>query len=317
MANAFNDRVNLANVIGTTFSGNVVMPLRPNYVFDALCQERLWNLNSAPTRGDAVTFPVLSALSSNTAGLDTTAATITGSQKLTYTRKSITLTAYGDHAVYDTFEAKAETFTDDVMTLAESLSDQAMNSINKLARAVIEKNKYSNGVSGTLSSTYHYYGSNGTVSTMGALKAKDVREIVADFKADNVKPYPDGFYYAVIHPYQQTQLRADTDNASWTTSSIYNANGDTLKINGEIGVFEGVRFIVSSEVTKLTNTISAYFMGADGIGKAIGKDIRVASKSTLDGPHENLLTIFWDALLGYGILRREAVRIVSTKSEKR
>jgi N4-gp56 family major capsid protein len=307
----------LANVIGTQFSGNVVLPLRPNYPFDALCRERVWNLNSAPTRGDAVTFPILTALTSNTASLDTTASTITGSQKLTYTKKSITLSAYGDHAVYDTFEAKAETFTDDVMTLAESLSDQAMNSINKIARKTIESNMYSNGVSGTLSSTYHYYGSNGTVSTMGALKAKDIREIVADMKTDNVKPYADGFYYAVIHPIQKTQLRSDTDNASWTTSSIYNANGDSLKISGEIGVFEQVRFIESSEVTKLTNTIRAYFMGSDGIGKAVGKDIRVASKSTLDGPHETLLTVYWDALLGYAILRREAVRIISTKAEKR
>jgi N4-gp56 family major capsid protein len=317
LANNFNDRINLANVIGTMFSNNVVMPLRPNYVFDAVAKDRQWNLSSNPSRGDVVTFPVLSALSSNTAGLSSTVATITGSQKLTYSRKSISLTAYGDHGVLDTWEAKAETFTDDVMTLAESLSDQAMNSINKIARAVIDANRFSNGVSGTLSATYHYYGSGGTVSTMGAFKAKDVRKIVADLKADNVKPYADGFFYAIIHPFQRTQLRADSDNASWTTSSIYNANGNMLKINGDIGVFEGVRFIETSEVTKLTNTIRAFFLGSDGLGKAIGQDIRVASKSTLDGPHENLLTVYWDALLGYGILRREAVRVLSTKADKR
>ena len=317
MANAFNDIVNLATVIGTTFSGDTIKPLRPKYVFFALAQERVWNLASTPTRGDAVTFPILSALSSNTAGFTPTTTTISGSQKLVYTRKSITLALYGDHAVYDMLQTRAETFTDDMSNLVYSMQDQAMNSINKVARAVIDLNRFSNSASGTLSSTYHYYGSSGTVSTMGALKAKDIRNIVADFKIANVMPFPDGFFYAVISPAQKTQLRADSDNASWTTSSIYNANGDSLKINGEIGVFEGVRFIESSEVPTLTNTIRGFFLGAEGVGKAVGNDLRIATNPTMAGPHANNLVIYWDALIGYGVLRRDAVKIVSTKNAKR
>jgi N4-gp56 family major capsid protein len=317
MANTFNDIVNSANVIGTTFSAVSIEPLRPMYVFDALCKSREWDLNTSPNAGDAVTFYGFSAWSSNTGALSPTTTVFNAGEKLVQTRKSITLTQYGDYTVMDTLTLKVETFADVLSDLAFNLADQGMNSINKIARDVMDKNKFSNGISGTLSATYHYYASQGTASTMGALKAKDVREIVADLKADNVKPYSDGFYYAVIHPYQKTQLRADTDNASWTTSSIYNANGDMLKINGDIGVFEGVRFIENSEAPKLTSTITAYFLGADAIGKAIGSDLQIKTNPTLAGPFGNLLVMNWTALLGYGILRREGVRVVYSKADKR
>lgn len=317
MANNFNDIANLANVIGTTFSGVTIEPLRPQYVFDSLCQSRTWNLNTSPSKGDAVTFPVLSAWSANTGALSTTTTAFNAGEKLVYSRKSITLIQYGDYAVYDMKTARAETFADDLSDMAFNVADQGMNSINLIARTVINANKFSNGISGTLSSTYHYYASNGTASSMGTLRAIDIREIVADMKTDNVKPYADGLYVAVIHPIQKTQLRADSDNASWTDSSKYNSNGDMLKLNGDIGVFEGVRFIESPEVPKLTNTITAYFMGADGVGKAVGQDLAVQTNPTLAGPFGNLLTMNWTALLGYGILRREAIRVVSSKSVKR
>ena len=122
-----------------------------------------------------------------------------------------------------------------------------------------------------------------------------------------------------MHPIQKTQLRSDSDNASWTESTKYtgDAGAGMLKIQGDIGVFEGVRFIESPECPKLTNTITAYFMGNDAVGKAIGFDLTIKTNPVLAGPFGNLLTLNWSALLGYGILRREALRVVYTKSDKR
>jgi hypothetical protein len=157
MANNFNDRVNLATVIGTSYDNISVKPLRPRYVFDAMAQEKNWNLNSSPAKGNALQFAVLSALSANTATLDTTAVTL-GNQTSTYTRRSVTLTPYGDNAVTDMYESNAETFVDDVNDIVFSMTDQAMNSLNLLAKAAMDLNKYANETSGTLSGTYHYYG---------------------------------------------------------------------------------------------------------------------------------------------------------------
>jgi hypothetical protein len=39
MANNFNDTVNLANVIATSFDTSSVKPLRPNYIYDALAKD--------------------------------------------------------------------------------------------------------------------------------------------------------------------------------------------------------------------------------------------------------------------------------------
>ena len=38
MANTFNDVASMAQVIATSFDNMTVRPLRPNYIFDAVCQ---------------------------------------------------------------------------------------------------------------------------------------------------------------------------------------------------------------------------------------------------------------------------------------
>lgn len=320
MANKFNDTVNLSAVIGTSFSGVSLKPLRPKYIFDALCNSKEWNLNTNPNRGDAITFTTISAWSSNTGALTPTTATITGSQYLSKTRRSVSLELYGDHTVIDTLELKAESFQDEIADAAFNLADQAGNSLNLLARTAMDLNKYSNEASGTLSSTYHCYGTStagfNTSGTMGKLTAATVRAVVAKLRAANVKPFGDGLYYAIVHPNQYTQLRSDAaTQATWTSSKQYVESGASDMFYGDAGIFEGCRFIINDQVKALTNTISAYFVGQEFVGKGVGLDLRVATNPVLAGPHANLLTMFWDVLCGYKVLRREAGIIVSTKDD--
>jgi len=318
MANNFNDISSQAAIIATAFDNMSVKPLRPNYVFDNLAKEKVWNLPQMPNKGDAIQFVRLGALSSNTSALDVTAAAGTGSQKNAYVRVAVSMDAYGDHAIMDTFELGNESFIDAVSDMAFLLQDQGMNSINKLARAAIDLNQYANTVSGTLSGTYHYYASNGTASTMGVLKAIDVRKVVADLKGANVPTYEDGFYLAVIDPSVATQLRSETGNAAWGAAVLAGDQSVQRRFNGDLGTFEGVRFISSTECRKqTTNTVSTYFLGVDGVGKAQGRDLQVSLKPEMGGDHSNLLTIRWNGLLGYGIIRRESIRIVSSSQSQR
>ena len=314
MANSFIDAVTLATVIGTSYDNVTVKPLRPKYVFDSLCKEKVWNLNSKPSKGDTIAFPILAALSSNTAALDPTATLITGSQTSTYTRRTVSLSLYGDHGTLDTLQSRAETFVDEVSDFAWNLADSAMNSLDKLARAQMDLNKYRNETSGNLSGTYHCYGSYGFgASTAGPLKAKTVRAIVAKFKGQNVPPFADGYYRAVITPEQYTQVRADSDNAGWTTSIQYTENSPFIM--GELPAFEGVKFISSvNNAGYGDNTVSAYFIAPEFVGKAIGKDVSVSSNPQLYGPQNNLMVIKWNALVGYKIIRREAGIICQTTS---
>jgi len=312
MANNFIDVLTQANVIGTIFSGLTVRPLRPKYIFDALCKERQWALTTPPTKGSTLVFPVLSAFDANTAAMDPTTVVPTSDEKTSYARRVVTLEAYGRNSIIDLYEYEPETFIDIVDDLAFNLADQGMNSLNKLARAAIDKNKYSNESSGTLSSTYHYYGSYS--NTAGPLKAKNVRKIVADLKGANVEPFDGGFYLGILHPNVATQLRAETGNAAWRLPHVY-AQPDEIW-TGEIGAFEGVRWIVNDQVAGAgTNTVSCYIIGKDGVGKGIGKDIQVGTDDKLWGKFNNLLNMFWTALVGYKVIRREAVRIIETSND--
>lgn len=314
MANKFNDSVNWENVIGTTYDTISVKPLRPMYIFDMLCKEKTWDLNRTPIKGDTLKFSILSAYSANTTELSATSTAINGGQVNSYSLKTVSLAPYGDYAVTDTFELQPETFLDETSDVAVNLIDQGANSVNVLAKAEMYKNQYSNGVSGTLSSTYHAYGNQTTAGSMGYLTAKDVRATVAAFRSTNVQTWG-GLYQAVITPNQQAQLMADTDNSSWMESKKYVESGAIELANGDVGIFQGVRFIVNSEVPETSNTAQAIFIGKDFCGKAIGKNLQVSTNPTLHGPHHNLLITNWNALLGYKNIRRESGYIISTKAD--
>jgi hypothetical protein len=151
---------------------------------------------------------------------------------------------------------------------------------------------------------------------MGPLRARDIREIVSDLRGANVPTFDDGFYRCIISPKQYTQLRSDSNNASWRvfaeagiselSQQIARANPDT---------FEGVRFLINNQVSgAATGTISAYLMGPDFVGKDVGKDVNVQINPVLQGVQQNLLVTHWNALVGYKIIRRESGRIIQTSS---
>ena len=153
---------------------------------------------------------------------------------------------------------------------------------------------------------------------MGQLRAVDVRRIVADMKGDNVEPYEDGNYVGIVHPNVSTQLRSETGNAAWSNAVLSGDEVVQRRFNGTIGVFEGVRFVMNSQISGAgTNTYSSYFLGREGVGKAVGKDVSVSMNPVLQGPYSSVAIMRWSALIGYKIIRREAIRIVSSIGTQR
>lgn len=318
MANNFVDVVTQAQIIATAFDNMSVKPLRPNYIFDGLAQEKVWNLPTMPNKGDSLSFTRLSALAANTAALDPTAHQGTASKKNTYVRVNVPMGLKGDHMIIDTLQLGNESFVDAVSDGAFLMQDQGMNSLNLIARDGIDKNQFSNTVSGTLSNTFHYFASDGTVGSMGVLKAIDIRKVVADLKGANVPTMEDGFYISVIDPSVSTQLRSETGNAAWGAAVLAGDQSVQRRWTGDLGTFEGVRFVSSTECRKQgTGTVSTYILGRDGVGKAIGVPLRVSVKPELGGDHSNLLTVRWNTLVGYGIIRRESIRIISSSQAQR
>lgn len=97
------------------------------------------------------------------------------------------------------------------------------------------------------------------------LNGLEVKKAVARLKAANVPAFPDGFYRCIIHPNQQYDLLTDTSGHGFLEATKYTQPLDML--NGEIGAYSGVRFLVANGAKTWTQdgaTIySALFFGPD------------------------------------------------------
>lgn len=97
------------------------------------------------------------------------------------------------------------------------------------------------------------------------LSGLEIKKAVARLKAANIPAFPDGFYRCIIHPNQQFDLLTDTSGHGFLEASKYVQN--LTMLNGEIGAYSGVRFLVSNEAKTFTQdsvTIySALFFGPD------------------------------------------------------
>ena len=92
-----------------------------------------------------------------------------------------------------------------------------------------------------------------TITTTDTLKGRDIRYAVTKLRASNVATRG-GMYTAYVHPEVSHDLRTETGNNIWRTPNEYQ-NLSALYA-GEIGAWEGVRFI---ETPTMTNSIG----GAD------------------------------------------------------
>lgn len=102
-----------------------------------------------------------------------------------------------------------------------------------------------------------------TIDTTDTLKGRDIRYAVTKLRASNVATRG-GMYTAYIHPEVSHDLRTETGNNIWRTPNEYQ-NIQSLYA-GEIGAWEGVRFI---ETPTMTNTISGKALTALATAPAV------------------------------------------------
>ena len=89
-----------------------------------------------------------------------------------------------------------------------------------------------------------------TIVSTDTIKGRDIRYAVTKMRAANVNTRG-GMYVSYIHPEVSHDLRVETGNNIWRTPNEYQNYGNLMA--GEIGAWEGVRFI---ETPRMTNTIS-------------------------------------------------------------
>lgn len=285
--------------------------LRPELKFDQFAEVQPTTLTNP---GATVTFQKWTEMAAATTPLsetvDVDAVAIADSQV------TVTLQEYGN-AVVTTRKLHGTTHIPVNPVIANLLGYNAGLSIDTIARNAVQ--------AGT---NVRYGGAATTRATVAAahtLTAANVRRARAELVAANVQTFDGQYYAAVIHPDVALDLRTETGAASWRDPHVYSQPEQIW--TGEIGAFEGFRFIESSRApvfvdAGVTSTVDVYrtiFMGRQAIAKAFSTAAEFGPNPRIrPGPVVDKLQRFqplgWYHFVGYGIFRQEAIRAVESSS---
>src|ERR1044071_6799986 len=295
----------------TAYDRMAYFSLRPELYFDAVADVQ-------PTRqampGSAVVFSVQTdlAVASTTINesVDVDAVALSNSQV------TLTLAEYGN-AVSTSAKLRGTSFVELDPIVSNVLGYNAGISIDTIARDILK--------AGT---NVRYAGqgtARNTVIPTDTLAANNVRRALADLRGANVATVG-GMYVAFIHPDVSYDLRGQTGAASWRDPHTYSQPGEIW--NGEIGSFEGFRFIETPRApvfadagssTTLTDVYRTIFLGRQGLAKAFsGSDGNRPYPRVIVSPIVDKMRRFvpmaWYWLGAYGIFRQEAVRAFESAS---
>jgi N4-gp56 family major capsid protein len=148
--------------------------------------------------------------------------------------------------------------------------------------------------------------------------------VTAQLRKANAATF-NGLYMGFIHPDVSYDLRKETGAASWRDPHVYQ---DTAGIyNGEIGAFEGVRFIETPRAkifadAGASSTVDVYcthIMGRQALAKAhSASDGNGSVPRIVRGPVVDTLArlqpIGWYWLGGYGRFREASLRRIESSS---
>lgn len=302
----------------TAFEKLAYFALRPEMYYDQFADVQATN---ATNPGATVTFTVFADLAAATTALgeaeDVTPVAMSDSQV------SVTLAEYGN-ATVTTAKLRATSFLPVDPVAANAVGYNAGLSIDTICRAVLQAGDnviYATGGATDPSSRT-------TINSDDTLAANDVRKVVAQLRKANV-PTVGGSYVGFIHPDVSYDFRSATDAAAWRTPANYVDPSGIY--NGEIGMFEGVRFMESPRAPLFANasdnsgsagTIDVYgtlIMGRQALAKGISLGGEYGSQPTIVyGTVTDLLKRFrpvgWKHFVGYGVFRQEALRRIESAS---
>lgn len=292
--------------------------LRPEMYFDQFADVQATN---ATNPGASVKFTVFADLAAATTALgeaeDVTPVAMSDSQV------TVTLNEYGN-ATVTTAKLRASSFLPVDPVAANAVGYNAGLSIDTIARNVLQAGTnviYATGGADTASARVD-------MDVDDTLTAQDVRRAVAQLRGANV-PTIGGNYVGFIHPDVSYDLRGITDASGWRDSYKY-TNAMPL-YNGEIGMFEGVRFMESpraplfadayngSGAAGTGDSYGTLIMGQQALAKAVSMGGEYGAQPTIVyGTVTDLLQRFrpvgWKHFVGYSVFRQEALRRIESSS---
>lgn len=301
----------LTGVTKTAYDQLLYFSLRPQLYFDGVADVQ-------PTRqsmpGASVVFTILNTLaiadSPLTQTSDVSAVAITDSQV------TLTLAEYGN-AVITTAKLRGTSFVDITPAVLNILGFNAGVSVDSLARNVLTAGTYVEYSQGTDATVPAH---RATIKKTCTIRGIDVRKATAILRTQNVPTVGPG-YMGYIHPNVSVDLRQETGAAGWRTPHTYSQPGEIW--TGEVGMFEGVRFIETPRARVFTTgghttggtvtpVYATLFLGRQALAKAHSiVDGNGPFPQARPGPIVDKLRRFvpdgWYWLGQYGLFRQHAL----------
>lgn len=291
--------------------------LRPELYYDAVADVQ-------PTAqsmvGNAVKFVIQSDLATQSTSINE--STDITPLVLADTTVTLTLAEYGA-AVLTSGLLRGTSFVPFDPIVANTVGFNAGKSLDSIALSVLQAGTtvaYSAGATGVTPTARNQ------VIPTDTFTASDARLARAVLVRNNV-PSIGGLYQGFMHPDVAVDFRAQTGSASWRDPHTYSQPGEIW--SGEIGAFEGVRYIETPRTplfadagssTTLTDVYGTLIMGRQALAKAYSNaDGNGALPRVAPGPITDFLRRWvpmgWYWLGAYGIFRQAALyRIESASS---
>lgn len=304
------DTSTLTGLVKTAYSKAVEFAFQPALHFAQFAQSKTWSItDNDPMPGNVVSFTIFNNLTQATGALSETGTpTAEGVGK---TQRSVTLVERGK-LVTTTRKLTTLSFANIDLAVGRVVGDNMGKSVDLIARAAFDAHTGSSYI--TYMSGVHAT----AVVAANTLTAAKVRYAKNRLSRNDVMK-PDGRYYiAIVHPDVAYDLRAETGNGSWRYPKEY-VDPENI-YNGEIGSFEGFRFIETSNAKLETDggsgsvdLYTSYFFGYQAVGYGEGIAPAMGMSGPFD-PMQRLMHVYWYGLFGFGELRRESLHKIFSSS---
>ena len=149
------------------------------------------------------------------------------------------------------------------------------------------------------------------VTASDKLVAADVRKARTKLVANKVVPWNGRFYAGGAHPHVIHDLREETGSGSWRVPTEYGASQANIW-SGEIGEFEGIRFVENTRTRKATDGASSavvyrtFFQGREALAERVVEEPNVVLGPVTD-KLQRFRTVGWYGILGWVLYRNEAL----------
>ena len=158
-----------------------------------------------------------------------------------------------------------------------------------------------------------------TLTNADKLTAADVRRTVTRLRTNKAIPWFGDFYAAFIHPHTELDLREESGAGAWRVPNEYGMSQDRIW-RGEVGAFEGARFVVNAMVRTAEAGASDavvyqnYFLGRNALAEHVIEEPHVVVAPNVDRLNR-FGGIGWYGDLGFARYEEKALyRVVSGSS---